>query len=139
VGAARSWAALRLLVAVGSVAAGLLAPAGPAARADVTEYPIPSRASFAQGIAAGPDGALWFTDGFAGMIGRIPASATPGNPQGTAFSIPTPNSQPIHITVGPDGALWLQRVGRTRSGGSPRPRRQRTRRSPSTRFPRSTA
>jgi virginiamycin B lyase len=36
-----------------------------------TEYTVPTAASVPQGIAAGPDGALWFTERFANKVGRI--------------------------------------------------------------------
>jgi virginiamycin B lyase len=56
-------------------------------------------------IAAGPDGALWFTNEGAspgaGSIGRISTSGAVSNY--TDLSI----SQPLGITTGPDGSLWF--------------------------------
>jgi hypothetical protein len=52
-------------------------------------------------IAAGPDGALWFTEWDAGRIGRITTT-------GVITEYPVPAA--YHgggITVGPDGALWF--------------------------------
>jgi streptogramin lyase len=70
-----------------------MTPAG-----NVTEFVIPSRA---QGIAAGRDDAVWFTE-HVGRIGRI----TPAG-KITEFPIPTAGSNPQDITAGPDGALWF--------------------------------
>jgi streptogramin lyase len=81
----------------------------PGGRADTTPQPT--------AIAAGPDGALWFT-GIPGEIGRIttagvvtefplpvvppPAGSTPG----TASTLATASA----IVAGPDGALWFTGV-----------------------------
>jgi len=60
-----------------------------------------------EGIAAGPDGALWFTDSGNGEIGRI---ATDGTiTMQVDISVGVSNG----ITAGPDGALWFT------SGGNP--------------------
>ncbi len=65
----------------------------------VTEFPVPGgEPSF---ITAGPDGALWFTEG-TGNIGRITPSGSI-----TEFPIPTASSMPVGITAGPDGNLWF--------------------------------
>ncbi|PWU22191.1 MAG: hypothetical protein C5B48_10500 [Candidatus Rokuibacteriota bacterium] len=67
----------------------------------------------ASGIAAGRDGALWYTLGFSGTvpctgagdqaIGRITSGGTFTN----KFATPTPASDPSDIAEGPDGALWF--------------------------------
>jgi streptogramin lyase len=68
----------------------------------ITEYSIPTSNSNPQGIVAGPDGNLWFTEGDANKIGRItPAGVI------TEFQIRTPNSSPRAIAAGPDGNLWF--------------------------------
>jgi virginiamycin B lyase len=54
------------------------------------------------GIAAGPDGALWFTEQAASTIGKITTSGA-----FTEFVTPTAGSYPGGITAGPDGAHWL--------------------------------
>jgi hypothetical protein len=55
-----------------------------------------------QGIAAGPDGNVWFTEREGNAIGRItPAGAI------TEFPVPTPSSWPWRIAAGPDGNLWF--------------------------------
>lgn len=46
-------------------------------RGAISEFAVPTRGSFPTGIAAGPDEAMWFTEPFAGKIGRIDASAAP--------------------------------------------------------------
>jgi streptogramin lyase len=57
--------------------------------------------SLPDGIAAGPDGNLWFTEFNSSKIGRI-------TPQGvvTEFSLAA-NSGPKGIAAGPDGNLWF--------------------------------
>ncbi len=64
-------------------------------------------------ITAGPDGALWFTNG-ANSIGRMTTNAV--------FSLYSDPgiSYPSNIAVGPDGALWfsnINSVGRITTGG----------------------
>jgi streptogramin lyase len=55
------------------------------------------------GIAAGPDGNLWFTEKTASKIGRITPSGAV-----TEFATGiTPTSMPLGITAGPDGNLWF--------------------------------
>lgn len=52
-------------------------------------------------VTAGPDGALWFTNGFAaGGIGRI-------TPNGKITVYPSGDVPDASITAGPDGALWF--------------------------------
>jgi virginiamycin B lyase len=84
----------------------------------IIEYPIPTAASSPGGIAAGPDGALWFTESTGNKIGRIDVAGAISE-----FSIPTPNSRPVEIALGPDGALWFveesgNKVGRITTTGS---------------------
>jgi virginiamycin B lyase len=78
----------------------------------LTEFP--GAGVSASGIAAGRDGALWYTLGFAGVgvctpgpgehaIGRITSAGSFTN----KFATPTPSSDPSDITEGPDGALWF--------------------------------
>src|SRR5207244_1235588 len=55
-----------------------------------------------QGIAAGPDGNLWFTEFNGNQIGRISPSGTV-----TEFSLPTGLGEPTAIAAGPDGNLWF--------------------------------
>jgi streptogramin lyase len=55
-----------------------------------------------QGITAGPDGNLWFTEFWANRIGRMtPAGVL------TEFPIPSYETGPRGIVTGPDGNLWF--------------------------------
>jgi virginiamycin B lyase len=101
----------------------------------ITEFPLPSCSLSpstsggcgGKGIAAGPDGALWFTEYFLNKIGRI---TTGGNI--TEFPLPSrcgllgcgPGGSEFGggITAGPDGALWFteragNRIGRITLAG----------------------
>jgi serine/threonine protein kinase len=71
------------------------------AHRSITAFPLPTANSSLGGIAAGPDGNLWFTE-FANKIGRISTSGSI-----TEFPVPTANSFPYGITAGPDGNLWF--------------------------------
>jgi streptogramin lyase len=53
------------------------------------------------GIAVGPDGALWFTNHGNASIGRITTSGRITNYTGTGIS------GPDGIVAGPDGAMWF--------------------------------
>jgi virginiamycin B lyase len=65
-----------------------------------------------RGIAAGPDGAIWFTEYTADMIGRI----DPTTHAISEFAVPTPLSQPRAIAAGPDGAMWFTEFGTNKIG-----------------------
>jgi hypothetical protein len=60
--------------------------------------------SYPEGVTAGPDGALWFTN--YNSIGRITTAGVVSNYTGTGIS------HPDGITTGPDGALWFTNSGR---------------------------
>jgi virginiamycin B lyase len=84
----------------------------------LSEFSIPTANSQPQGITAGPDGALWFTQIGSNQIGRINTSGA-----FTEFPLPTANSQPGGITTGPDGNLWfteqsIGKIGRITPGGT---------------------
>jgi hypothetical protein len=111
----RSLAAL-LAGSLAAVLTGLAPP--PAGAAVITEYPIPTAAAGPAGIAAGPDGALWFTEFFGNKIGRITTGGSVSE-----FPIPTADSRPNGIVAGPDGALWFtefsgNKIGRVTTAGS---------------------
>jgi len=53
-------------------------------------------------IAAGPDGAMWFTDPPRNAIGRIAADGAISE-----YPVPSPKADPYGITAGPDGAMWF--------------------------------
>jgi virginiamycin B lyase len=99
-----------LIVAVGH-------PAQPNAQTAV-EYEVPTAGANPQQIAAGADGALWFTEFGGNAIGRITTSGTI-----TEFPLPTGDSEPNGIAAGPDGALWFtelagNRIGRIATSGT---------------------
>ncbi len=79
-----------------------------ALRAQITinQYPLSDPNSVPQGIVAGPDGALWFTENFGNKIGRMTTGGAI-----TEYVLP-PSRFPGAITVGPDGALWFVEDGR---------------------------
>jgi streptogramin lyase len=84
----------------------------------ITEFTVPTAGGGPYGIAAGPDGNLWFAEVFQDKIGRITPSGTI-----TEFAVPTTNSDPIGITAGPDGNLWFaeqvgSKIGRITTGGT---------------------
>ena len=81
----------------------------------IGNYPLPAY-SYPEGIAAGPDGALWFAD-LTGSIGRITTAGFT-----STYVVPTPNASPEYITAGPDGALWFTelhagQIGRINTAG----------------------
>jgi streptogramin lyase len=94
----RGWCAgvVTLLVALAAAAS-----AGAAPRA-VEEFSVPTAASQPSAIAAGPDGAAWFTEKAANKIGRITTAGAI-----TEFTIPAAGSEPTAIAAGPDGNIWF--------------------------------
>ena len=70
-------------------------------------------------IRAGPDGNLWFTDGYDYGIGRI-------TPTGVVTKFGVSSIYPYNMTVGPDGNIWFQvsganQIGRITIGGGSGP------------------
>ena len=63
------------------------------------------------GIAAGPDGALWFTNSGNNSIGRISTAGVVSNYTGHEHL-----SGPQGITAGSDGALWFTNTGNNSIG-----------------------
>ncbi|HKD19549.1 MAG TPA: hypothetical protein VKG23_16975 [Thermoanaerobaculia bacterium] len=86
-----------------------IALAAPLAAQTIVEYPVAFN-SAPIGIAAGPDGNIWFTMYFANQIGRITPSGTV-----TTFSLAT-NTLPAGIAAGPDGNLWFCENGANQIG-----------------------
>jgi virginiamycin B lyase len=112
-GIARTAVALRWFC-VAMLPSGL-APVLSAQSIAFSGYPVPGSPNY---IAAGPDGAIWFTDSAYGEIGRITTAGAV-----TEYATPTPNSSPQGITSGPDGAIWFveegaNNVGRITSSGA---------------------
>jgi len=75
--------------------------AGPSQTVSFSEYPVPFSGQ-PEGIAAGPDEALWFTEPYSNRIGRIGTSGVI-----TEYLIPTSGSFPSGISTGSDGAVWF--------------------------------
>jgi hypothetical protein len=61
------------------------------------------------GIAAGPDGNIWFAERASNKIGMI--DLADGTYAFTEFDIPTDNTQPVGIVAGPDGNVWFTESG----------------------------
>jgi streptogramin lyase len=83
---------------------------------EITEYAL-SPGSEPEGIAAGPDGNLWFAQWDAGKIGKITTSGTI-----TEYSLPEANRQK-NIVAGPDGDMWFtvmlaNRIGKSTTSGA---------------------
>jgi virginiamycin B lyase len=78
----------------------------------VTEFPLPTRGAYPQGIAAGSDGNLWFTETNTGRIGRIST---------TGVIKEFPASATFGITAA-GGALWFTaavgKIGRIATDGT---------------------
>jgi len=107
----------RCAVLAVAVAGARGAPAA-AGAAMVSEFAVPTAGSAPFAIAAGPDGALWFTERSGNKIGRITTAGTI-----TEFPLPDPGSRPRGIAAGPDGALWFteqdaNKIGRITTGGT---------------------
>ena len=75
----------------------------------VTMYTGPG-ISAPQYIAAGPDGALWFTNDANNSIGRITTSGVVTNYTGPGIS------SPLGIVAGPNGGLWFTNSGNNSIG-----------------------
>jgi len=97
---------------------GQVAPDG-----TLREFALPE-GHYATGFAAGPDGAVWFTETGGGVnsIGRVGADG-----QITRFEVPAdgrllPEGNLVGLVAGPDGALWFtqhyrHRIGRLTTAG----------------------
>jgi len=95
----------------------LLGAVASAQTINITEYAVPTANSGPGGIAVGPDGTLWFTEGSANKIGRITTAGVI-----TEYLLPAAVGGPGGITAGPDGALWFteyyaNKIGRITTGG----------------------
>lgn len=75
------------------------------------EFAVPAGAgSNPNGIAAGSDGNIWFSEGTANNVGRVTLPASCGAPPTiNEYPIPTPNTFPYVITAGPppNTLLWF--------------------------------
>jgi len=79
----------------------VLPPAKPdTATFQFLEYDVPTPNADPLSIVAGPDGALWFTEGFAPNVGRIDVN-------GNITEYPVGGVGELFIAVGPDKNLWF--------------------------------
>jgi virginiamycin B lyase len=101
--------AVSLVVVYSSAFAARVNAFVPPVNLRITEYPVSALASLQdlQGLAAGPDGAVWFSKTTSNSIGRITID-------GVVTEYPLPSAicgasrcQPNQLTVGADGALWF--------------------------------
>ena len=92
-----------------------------------SEFPLATPGATPLGIAAGSDGALWFTEYVPGNGTAVPAASKIGRiaANGTIreFALPSDASAPDGIVAGPDGALWFvetgsQKIGRITTDGA---------------------
>ena len=96
-----------LIVAALGALPGVATAAGPV----ITEFALPNAGSIPNGIAAGPDGNVWFAEYGGNRIGRItPAGVI------TEFPVPTPDSLPNGIVTGPDKNLWFTEIAGNKIG-----------------------
>lgn len=100
------WRTTTLTIALVGLALALAAP--PASARLITEFPAPSAAHAPAGIAAGPDGAMWFfgidPHSDAVVINKLWRITQTGAI--TEFPLP-PGIDPDAIATGPDGAMWF--------------------------------
>lgn len=85
-----------LVVGITSLAAG--------AEVVVNEYDIPTPDALPHAIAAGPDGAMWFTENLAGALGRVDMAGGM-----TETPVPGTSPDPTAIAVGSDGIWFTER------------------------------
>ncbi|MFZ0685954.1 MAG: GH25 family lysozyme [Terriglobales bacterium] len=83
----------------------LLLFVGTMANAQVSAINVFPGPDYINGIAAGPDGALWFAVA-TGYIGRITMVGDV-----STYPVPYAGSYPVSITAGSDGALWFTDLG----------------------------
>src|SRR5207253_3613099 len=74
-----------------------------------TEYAIPTASSYPNGIVAGADGNLWFTEGGGSKVAKVTTSGV-----FTEYPVPLTSSPPFAVTPGPDGNIWFTE---TQGGG----------------------
>lgn len=100
-----------------AVAVAFGSMAGSLAASQIQEFGVATPHSTPSGIAAGSDGALWFTENSADRIGRITTSGTV-----TEFALAA-GSAPLNIALGADGAMWFtestgNKIGRITPAGT---------------------
>jgi streptogramin lyase len=104
----------------GTTGEGTVSLTFPVPLGTITEYPIPTAASYPEGIATGSDGNLWFTESALTIekIGRIALDGGVTEFSGLGFG------SPFNIVAGPDGSLWVTQnasgdIGRITTSGVP--------------------
>lgn len=103
----------RALAIACGVLAALACSAGAAVAAPgvITRYPVP-KPSTPYGVAAGPDGRIWWVDaGNAGPpgVGRMSTGGVVAPPGAVAFPVANLGGA---LTPGPDGNMWVQQDSR---------------------------
>jgi streptogramin lyase len=95
--------------------------ATPAGAVTITELPLLADAPQPEGIAAGPDGNVWFAENRTAKVARV----NPDTHKIEEFSDGvTPGSNPTDLTLGGDGNLWFaeeigSKIGRITPGAKP--------------------
>ena len=94
-----------------------LVSASPITAQSISEFSIPTAASYPATIAKGADGNLWFTEYFGNNIGMVTTAGV-----FTEYVVPTASSTPFGITAGPDANLWFtenagNKIGRLTTAG----------------------
>ena len=82
-----------------------------AIQSSLIEFVVPGPGSEPTGIAAGPDGNVWFTEAGSDEIGRITLAGA-----FVEFVVPGVGSAPTGIAAGSDGALWFTQAGSDQVG-----------------------
>ncbi len=79
----------------------------------ITRFPLPA-GSYAQAITPGPDGALYFTEPYHGLVPNAPPDSIRGaigrittTGQISESVLPTNAAKPDQIVAGPDRAIWF--------------------------------
>jgi virginiamycin B lyase len=93
---------LASLVSLGLVAC-LTSGALGASSGQSADFATPTSASSPEGIVAGPDGNLWFTELNAAKVAEV----NPATHAISEFSTPTAAAGPLGIALAPDGNLWF--------------------------------
>lgn len=82
----------------------------------LTEFTTFESNSYPEGIAVGPDNAIWFVENNGNKVGRIATNAAPGS-AATEFSTGiTASAGLTEIATGQDGKLWFTENGQSQIG-----------------------
>jgi virginiamycin B lyase len=78
-------------------------------------YPLPSDATYPNGLAAGPVGSIWFTRSSSGTIFTSPSNGSIGyldaSSGATKIWQTGSRSAPSDLLLGPDGQMWFTNIG----------------------------